>query len=264
MQLIVARRLRSCLALVTVDLVAANRDSRWRRAARAATTPLLAVCLIAGWISPSAQPATGRVALAPSFTRSWTWVEKTDGGYRYSTTLRVGTISRLSQIKTLLPGFDRARFATPCEFNSRTDALMPASLTMTNLTRGFSTTLETTSLAGSTLGYLVQDRLWLAASYSSGVQCDVMAASTFDGAKWGVKWPNPVRPGQTVGPAYAYFIIHNYYSPNHPKGDLQRLRNAGLYLRESDLSRTLVSIRGPGVAPLDRFANEAAIPLDGR
>lgn len=143
---------------------------------------------------------------------------------------------------------------------------MPASLSMTNLTRGFSTALETTSLGGgSLLGEQTLDRLWLAASYSNGFQCDMMTAPMLGGGiEWDINWSGQVAPGRSVGPGYAYLIIHNYYTPNHPKGDPQRLRNAQLTFGEIGLNRTLVSIRGPGVPPLGRYASGANIPLDGR
>lgn len=210
---------------------------------------LALAALLAAAGSSTAQPASTKTALAPPFKRSWTWVETTSNGYRFSTTFQVGYFSRLSRIGTLLPGFNASDFGSQCEFNPQTDAVAPASLTMTNLTHGFSAQLSTASLLqSSSLTTLLgpDDSVWIAEAFSTGFQCQQLGLSDMDGDGQGISWSTPTAPGRSVGPSYAYLIIHNYYTPAHPKG--HNGLGGGIFVVDPPQGRTLVSIKGPDVS----------------
>jgi len=198
----------------------------------------------------------------------WTWRESTTDGYKYFTKLGVGGFTHLSAAP-LLPNFaSKADISSACgDINEATDALAPAALTVTNETKGFSAALSANiyALPIGTIG-LGNDptEISFTVAYDSGIQCSKltdMDEAGQGGHGWTVQWNSPVGPGDSAGINYAYLIIHNYYSPNHPSGNQTLLR--GALIEPTGISNRIVSLHGPGVITKGPDGLVPIIPLNG-
>lgn len=189
----------------------------------------------------------------------WKWTFETEDGYRTSGFLELGAVTAAREAPGL-PGMElpAAELGGYCsEFDPSTDALIPARVTLTNDTEGFSNRLSSTFYlaATETEGALIRtasdDLLHVVALYSAGPDCHplVTADGAFfsEGEGWGLSFGEPVEPGEPAGPHYAYLILPDFYSPSTPNGDIARLSTVGLALvpamRSDDAP--LTSLTGP-------------------
>lgn len=241
-----------------------GRCHRAEQAGRAAHTTLSEVLQLAAQSSVAASPAAD---FTPQFT--WTWHESVSGGYRYSTTLRVGKFAHFS-VAPLLPGFvAKTQITANCGgFDETTDAVAPAELSMTNNTSGFPATLETALYMVNPSTYPYGEgqatNVMAALGYSHGSQCYGLTDwnGNTGGQGWDVKWTEKIPPGGSTGGDYAYLILPGYYSPNAPNGESAMLRNANLEIGPAP-QHSITSLHGSGVF---RGPNGVApvIPLSGK
>ncbi|HWD37314.1 MAG TPA: hypothetical protein VG944_00570 [Fimbriimonas sp.] len=147
----------------------------------------------------------------------------------------------------------------------KTDVLAPASLSMNNLTHGFSTPLSTT-LFQAYYGDIHHEStsFWVADAFTNAFQCNEISTSWGD-TSWSVSWNQAVAPGRSSGTNYAYIIIHDYFTPKHPNGDTGLIANVLFEVNEMDYTapnqRTLVSVTGPGAISQNPIG---VIPFSGK
>ena len=223
--------------------------------------------------TPAAPPPRGR--FLPS--KTWRWQMEKTGGYKMGGTLQVQAPVPLSAAP-LLPGFSStSAVATDCPaFNSYTDAVLPAELTLVNETTGFPTTVSATfNLYG---GFPTFDfvnltptvSLSVDSSYSSGDSCTRVGFPN-PGPAWGVQCSG-LAPGALCTTS-AYIVISGYYIPDHPTGNTQLLDDSILMMQDLPAQAgeagqwDLTQLTGPGIPvpnnPSLGPANES-IPLSGK
>lgn len=171
----------------------------------------------------------------------WTWQWEDPNGYRTDGTLTLGAATRM-EAAPVLPGANDYSSGDGldglCGLDPQTTAVIPAKLELKNSSSGsYSNTLSNNLYLASkeTTGALIQEAsdqlLGVAALYSDGPDCHPLAtadgAFMSNGTGWTLKFNEPVSDGQTVE-HYAYLYLPDYYGPNHPNGDLQRLDTVGL------------------------------------
>ena len=209
--------------------------------------------------TPEEAPATD---FSPKLV--WTWEEYRNGGYASKTRLEVGQFTHIEDAP-LLPQFSSPEAITgSCQVDPLTDAVAPASVTMTNTTKGFPSELSASfSLPpGSSSQNLTE--MQVAAAYSAGIEChDIGPLGT--GTPWSIKWTTKADPGTSTQPSYAYLIITGYFSPNHPDGDTTITDRAILDLgRFGDFDTKIKGLRGPGLARDRDGAPIPFLPLSGK
>jgi hypothetical protein len=155
------------------------------------------------------------------------------GGYRFSGVLAIGTPEHIDQA-TVTAGaetFDASDDSCPAD--ATTDAAIPGTLTIINDTSGFS---AGTGLAIWFGGSPIQNEA-VAADLSSGPTCD----SPSDDDQGGNLIQYTLSPeGSSTMPLMIH--VPNYYSPDHPNGDLGILHGGFVAVESSDH----LSLSGPG------------------
>lgn len=192
---------------------------------------------------------------------TWSWEFHTEDGYVTEGTLELGELTTAPDAVTL-PGFTDSGVTETLEascdgFDPETDALIPARQTLGNGSDGFDASVSNSFFLAiddpdAVLSVRsVGDELAVAASYSDHLSCNALgtADDVFfgSGSSWGLSFEDPVAPGDTVGPHYAYLILPDYYTPARPTGDTSRLESVGLGLvsamRSDDAE--LILLEGP-------------------
>jgi hypothetical protein len=194
----------------------------------------------------------------------WSWQQSTADGYRFLTHAAVGEFRHLSDAPAL-PGAVTAReLVSVCpSFDETTDAVAPAALMMTNKTTGFPALLEASLFAYQNLGRPTPWRyvLLVAPIYSDGMQCHEISQSPASSGEWSVSW-GEIAPGASTGAHYAYVVIPDYFTPNHPSGDPEKLRRAILGL--DTVNKHLDWFKGPGVVRPSPDLYQGFLKLSGK
>jgi hypothetical protein len=147
---------------------------------------------------------------------------------------------------------------------------------MTNETTGFAAPTLTriyafpqSGLNLSWLGNSGPSAVVVAAGYPTRVDCHEIgtASEAFfsSGTGWSVSWGD-LAAGQSGSPHYAYLILPDYYTPNHPNGDPATLKYAMLDIVAGYMyrpTRTLASARGPGLIRSPYKSILVVAPLSG-
>lgn len=185
---------------------------------------------------PSDTP-TPTLAPEAAFTNQWSATALAPGGYSENVELETGAPEHFTD--GMMNG--RATAGATCSINSETDAVVPAKLTVTNTSPG-----NFSSYPAIAVGFGSD---WSGAAaevaYSDGPQCQT--------SEFNVEWTESVSSGNSVG-IDLYFVISNYYTPDHPDGDPQVLADAQVNLTSAsdstdDLTYTPQTPKGPGVDP---------------
>jgi hypothetical protein len=213
-------------------------------------------------LGSSAEAANASATKTFKPARSWTWVETDQDGDQYATTLRVGNFTRWSAAPQL-PGLRTDTLGSDCPLNSKTDALAPAALTMTNETPG-QPELLSTNIRRMTASFGGGTDIWIVANYGTGVNCFDLGSESSGGESWEASWNGLVAPHHTTVPIYAFLVIRNYFTTRHPSGNSALVRNAILELDYDryDPPRVIISLRGPGVLA-GRGSADLFLPLVG-
>lgn len=190
---------------------------------------------------------------AGTLTKTWSFSATASGGYSMDGTVSVGRPQHYR--KGLSNGTTVAGSA--CQFDSQTVGVIPATLSATNTTKGFSETagvfIVNVGTQSTTASTTLQPEIRWEAQYTSGGQCD---GGTTTGSSVDVTSTQPLGPGQSVSVS-GFFIVTNYFSPNHPDGNVAALdgslfripgiEDQRLTTSTGTMVYTIDSVTGPGV-----------------
>jgi len=212
--------------------------------------------------SPRPKPIGGHSV----FVRTWSWTAATTDGYKYSGSFSDGNPVHAADAPQL-PGVDAADLFANCNVDSQTDAVIPISVTLTDDTPGFTTSLQFAMWMAS----LTEPELDVGAMLSNGPQCVQMAWDNEGSGSWNVEWPSQFTDGQGVQ-LDAYVIIPNYYSPANPNGSTTAFAAANVQiggvlpwgaLGVPSNYQDLTSLKGPGLPPGLGNADSGYLELNG-
>jgi hypothetical protein len=184
------------------------------------------------------QPTTGDTGPG---TNTYSFDESSPGGYEFEGTLRIGTPEHFTPGLTL----GNVTAGAACTIDQQTDAVLPASLTITNNTNGFSAVVAAQFVLSGISGIEIV--------YNTGPSCQQN--------NFGLNSTASVAPGGSIENDF-FIVLENYYSPDTPSGDSSVLDDATLQLVSATLPNddnvSVTSLTGPG-ATSDSFT----IPVGG-
>ena len=148
------------------------------------------------------------------------------GGYTASGVLRFGRVVSLRTPQSLVVGTALAGVGSACTVDQLFDAVIPFDLTVTNTTKGFPSQVAfgLNPLARSANGLAPA----IEQAFTNGPTCHSPQLGAENGSGGGVTDDLPVGGRATF---LGFYIIHNYFSPDFPKGDSSLLAKQELYVQ---------------------------------
>lgn len=141
-----------------------------------------------------------------------------DQGYSFSLTVKIWDPIQNAKVGQTTHPDSSASVLQSSSFNASTDLVVPAAFVIKDTTQGF-------SLPSSMYAYMEgrnSDNLTIEQFFVNGAQdTDISSYNRF-----GVQWGN-LSYNQTVESNF-FIIIHNYFTPNNPKGDTSLLDSIDL------------------------------------
>lgn len=215
--------------------------------------------------SASTSPPPARSSAPRSFTatKTWTWESKNPTGYTAHYAFSVGSPVKLHSAP-IMPGFtQQSDISGACsDFSPQTDAVLPARLTLTNTTSGFSQDVSTFFELQESFASNALSDLEVVSGYTAGPQCEDIGGTDGSGSDWTVDCQ---LQAQASCSNYSYLLLKNYYSPNNPAGDTKALAAVLLSVEDTTTTSGYVSIvraSGPG-AQVEPDKYRVDIPLAG-
>ena len=98
--------------------------------------------------------------------------------------------------------------------------MLPARLTLTNTTSGFSQDVSTFFELQESFASNALSDLEVVSGYTAGPQCEDIGGTDGSGSDWTVDCQ---LQAQASCSNYSYLLLKNYYSPNNPAGDTKAL-----------------------------------------
>lgn len=144
------------------------------------------------------------------------WTDVTSDGYRTQGLIRWDEPQKLDRVADAFRGK-----AGACDVDPLTDALVPALLTFTNETPNFP---QKVSGHFSPAALTWPGRAAVLVQIAGEVECH-RAGDDPNGLPIEVESAKPVGLGGNISVA-VYFILHGYFTPNHPEGDRDELAQA--------------------------------------
>jgi hypothetical protein len=182
--------------------------------------------------SPASASPSPTPSAAPTFSPAahWTFRLVGDDGDTSDGSLEAGRFATVDKVSPLPSG--QTATGLPCTLDRERDVVAPAVLTLTNANASLSQKLYLSL-------YAIDDRkpqsddaiLNAAAFYSNGPQCTSITRWTYFQGESALQLGSvdAVPAGNNVT-AEVYLILHNFITPQAPKGDESLLRNIALVL----------------------------------
>jgi len=186
--------------------------------------------------TPTPSPSAANQYVSSSYAHVWTFSESGVGGYTATGTLRIGDPQHFTA--GLTNGTTTVGVA--CQVDETTDAVVPAQLMLMNTTTSFPMSVGV-SIGG--LGPFGNgESLEWEGHYTSGNDCS-------SSASFGLSSNDPLQPQHSIS-VNGFFVLHNYYTPDHPGGDEVAWAAAQLTVSKQQVAHddklTLVGFAGPG------------------
>lgn len=174
---------------------------------------------------PSDVPPTGTLS-AKDLVNSVTFKSEAAGGYSASGILRFGRVVSLRTPQSLVVGTMVAGVGSACTVDPLVDAVIPFDVTVTNTTKGFPSEVafQLNPLARGVNG---PDPA-IEQAFTAAPTCHSPQLGAESGSGGGVTGELPVGGQATF---LGFYIVHNYFSPELPKGDSSLLSKQALYVQ---------------------------------